>query len=425
LLAALAAALSLDAGISPASAQSAESAAAPSAETEPPALNEASYVIPDVSDNVLKSADVVDSHDRYSLKFGAAILPLDYTTFTQNAASKEQVGVQDDTVEVRSFRLSAYGFFEIWRRWNYLVSYEYKGFDRDPGEPNWAATDVKLATTFTGVGTLSFGKIKEPFVYEMVGDSANLPQSERLLNPFFKSRNVGIQLTNTVFDQRGTWTVGAYDNWMTTGSTFKDAGKEVAARFTALPLWAQDGAEYLHLGLGVRYVGADSGQLRFKGNPASNVTSPYVDTGTMLGDHAWNTSLEALWDYGPYSVLAEYASSSVSSASSGNPKFNGYYAVASWVVTGEHRPYDRKAAYARRVQPAHSWGAWEVMVRYGRVSLDDAAVEGGTMKGWWTGVNWWATGRWKFSVSAGDVNLDRYGIRGNTIEVLSRVQWIY
>jgi hypothetical protein len=29
----------------------------------------------------------------------------------------------------------------------------------------------------------------------MVGDAANLPQSERLLSPFFKSRNVGIQVS--------------------------------------------------------------------------------------------------------------------------------------------------------------------------------------------------------------------------------------
>ena len=406
-----------------ATAQSVESVLPPGSEAL--ALDASHFVVPDIPDVGLKALNIVDPHDSYAIKFGAAVLPADFTSFTQNAASTEQVGVQDDKYEVRSMRLNAYGYFEFMRRWNYLFSYEYKGFDRTPSEANWAPSDIRLTTAFEHVGTLSFGKIKEPFVYEMVGDSPNLPQSERLMSPFFKSRNVGMMLTNTMLNQRATWAIGAYDNWLTTSSQLRDAGKDVAARLTALPVWEDDGANYLHLGVSVRYVGADSDVLRFTGKPASNVASNYVDTGKMIGNHAWNTGLEAMWDVGPYSILAEYDTSSVSSAASGDPHFSGYYVTASWVLTGEHRPYDRKAAYARRVQPQGRWGAWEVMARYGRVDLDNAQVHGGTMRGWWTAVNWWATRRWKFSISAGDVDLDRFGITGNTKEILSRVQWIY
>ena len=45
------------------------------------------------------------------------------------------------------------------------------------------------------------GKIKEPFVYEMVGDAANLPHVERLLSPFFVNRNIGFRLNRTAFDR--------------------------------------------------------------------------------------------------------------------------------------------------------------------------------------------------------------------------------
>ena len=201
----------------------------------------------------------------------------------------------------------------------------------------------------------------------MVGDSANLPQSERLLSPFFKSRNIGVMFSNTMLDQRGTWAIGAYDNWLTTSSQFSEAGKDVAARVTLLPLWEEEGAQYLHLGASLRYVGADSDVLRFSGKPASNVTSNYVDTGSMSGNHAWNTGLEALWNVGPYSVLAEYVTSSVSSAASGNPNFKGYYVVASWIITGEHRPYDQKAAYHGGTA-AGSMGCVGDLARYGRAT---------------------------------------------------------
>lgn len=65
----------------------------------------------------------------------------------------------------------------------YLVAGEYKGFDGAP-DRNWDMTDVSLTFPLRGPGTtLTVGKTKQTHVYEMVGDAANLPQQERVLNP--------------------------------------------------------------------------------------------------------------------------------------------------------------------------------------------------------------------------------------------------
>jgi phosphate-selective porin len=384
------------------------------------------YALPDADDQDLaKSMQIADPANRYSVKFGLALLPADYTTFSQDDDSKAQVGNQRDEFEARSLRLMARGYIDLFRRWNYMFSYEYKGFANNPGDPDWAATDLSLSTEIADLGKLTFGKFKEPYAYEMVGDSANLPQPERLLSPFFTSRNIGVQWSNTVFDQRGTWAVGWYNDWWTTGDSFGQSGNDFAARVTALPTWSEDGDRYLHVAASVRYYGADNDKLRFRGQPASHVSDYYVDTGNIAGDHAWNTGLEALWSVDGFSLLGEYVTSSVSSSSTGNPHFDGYYLTAAYVLTGEHRPYDRKAGYSRRVLPQGRWGAWEVMARYGAVDLDDKSVQGGTMDGWWAGVNWWATRRWKASITYGDIDLDRNGVTGNTKTWLSRIQWIY
>jgi phosphate-selective porin OprO/OprP len=66
-----------------------------------------------------------------------------------------------------------------------------------------------------------------------------------------------------------------------------------------------------------------------------------------------------------------------------------------------------------------------VIARYGRVDLDDAEVRGGRMTGWWAGVNWWATRRWKASLGYGDIDLERSGLEGNTKTLLTRLQWVY
>jgi phosphate-selective porin len=378
-----------------------------------------------VPDATLAGAKIEDAHDRFSVKFGFVVMPMDYTSFDQDADSKQQVGNQEDEWEARSLRLSARGHFELFRTWNYMISYEYKGFDQT-SESDWNTTDLRVSTVLgPKLGTLTIGKIKEPFAYEMVGDAANLPHHERLLSPFFRSRNDGVSLGNTVLDQRATWTVGWYNDWLTQGTSWSDSGNDFAGRLTALPVWSGDGASYVHVGLSTRYYGAVDDQLRYKGKPASNVATEYVDTGKVAGDHAWHTGLEALWSHGGYSLLAEYVRADLSTRDGSDPTLDGWYVTGSWVLTGEHRPYDRKAGYARRVLPQGRWGAVELIARYGKVDLDDGTVRGGTMDGWWTGVNWWANNRWKASIGYGNIDLDRFGIEGNTKTLLTRLQWIY
>ncbi|MEY2852880.1 MAG: hypothetical protein RL030_12 [Pseudomonadota bacterium] len=381
------------------------------------------YFVPDFSQDVYKSTSHVDELDRFSIKLGLVAL-VDYTDFSQDNASIQQVGVQDDAWQARSIRFMARGHFEMWRKWNYVVSYEYKGFDKN-SDANWSSTDITLATDIAHLGTLTIGKMKEPFVYEMVGDAANLPHTERLMSPFFVSRNTGIRLSNTMFEQRGTWTVGVYNNWLSTDTSFNDAGLDVAARVTALPIWFDDFSEYLHVGASVRYYSGANGVLRFKGKPASNVAANYVDTGNLDGSHAWNMGLEALYARKGWSLLGEYVRSETSLRAQPDASLEGWYLTGSWVMTREARPYDRKVGYARRVQPTGHWGAFEFIGRVGRVDLDDANVRGGTMDGWWAGVNWWATRRWKASVTYGNVDLERGGYDGNTKAWLYRLQWIY
>ena len=46
------------------------------------------------------------------------------------------------------------------------------------------------------------------------------------------------------------------------------------------------------------------------------------------------------------------------------------------------------------------------------------------MNGWWTGVNWWANNRWQASIGYGNIDLDRFGVTGNTKIVLTCLHWI-
>jgi hypothetical protein len=157
------------------------------------------------------------------------------------------------------------------------------------------------------IGDLALGKEKQTFIYEMVGDAANLPRAERLLSPFFRSRDVGIRLMNSVLNGRATWAVGWFNDWWVRGNSFEDNGQQFTARLTGLPVWRDDSKRYLHLALSGRYNGARNDTLRFVGAPESNVSANYLDTGPIEANHAWLLGLEAMYADGPFSVLAEYS----------------------------------------------------------------------------------------------------------------------
>jgi len=381
------------------------------------------YAVPDVPHSFLDQFRVREHW--MTLKVGLVTLA-DYTAFSQNQTSISQVGVQENKLEARAARLMLHGTLGQHYKAGYLVAGEYKGFESEP-EDLWSITDVSLTFPLGGPATkLTVGKTKETFNYEMVGDSGSLPQQERVLSPFFVSRNVGAKIIRVLgADQRMTMAAGVYNDWLVTGDALDTSGTDVTARVTGLAWDQHEGTSFLHLGAALRYAGADNNTMRYKGRPETNVSDNYVDTGNLPGDHAWHLGLELLWNEGPFSVLAEYNRAAVNSPAQGDPVFSGYYITGSWVLTGETRPYDRTTGYARRVMPKGRWGAPELVARFSHVDLNDGVVQGGSFDKTYLGINWWATRKWKAGFGWGRTWLDRFGTTGVTDSYQTRLQWIY
>ncbi len=393
------------------------------AEQPAPAIPALAFIVPDLPD----SAGTYTSHDgrAFSARFAMVAL-VDYNWFVQDDASKEQVGEQKDQWDVRTWRLMARGQMKFAHPIDYFVSVEIKGRDHVQGDDDskWGFTDFEVSTLLGPLGQLRVGKIKEPFVYEMVGDAANLQQQERALSPFFASRGIGVRLGRPFLEDRMSWSIGWYNDWWIADQSFEKSGNNFGGRLTALPYWVDSG-HYLHVGVAGRYVGADEGTLRFRGRPESNITEYYVDSGSFDGDRARELGFEGVWGRGPFMLSSEYARAWVTAPGSQNPRFWGAYVVASYVLTGEHRPYDQSVAYARRVMPSSKWGAWELVGRYSHADLDDQSIDGGIFSRATVGLNWWATRRWKFGFDYGLIDHDRLGLSGRTDAFHWRFQWIY
>ncbi len=260
-------------------------------------------------------------------------------------------------------------------------------------------------------------------IIDMVGDAANLPHQERLLNPFFVSRNNGIQYRQFLLNNRMTISGGWYNKWPFNGRSFAESPNTFTARITGLPKWEKNGKQFMHTGIAVRYAEADNNTLRLKGKNESNVSTNYVDTKNFEGTHQWNLGIEQLWSLENFSVLMEYVHN-WSKATTGTEQFRGYYITSSYIISGEQRPYDMKAAYARRVKPDNKSGAWEVWFRIGRVNLDSRNIKGGINSRGTLGLNWWASQSWKLGFNYGISNLLKDESIGITNSFQWRIQWI-
>lgn len=360
----------------------------------------------------------------FTTKLGFAPI-LDYNANFQDDDSKNQVGPQESRFDIRSARVMLSGKINFKNPWKYLISVEYKGFDRNEDDPKFGITDFKFVVPLSANSDVTFGKVKETFVYEMVGDAANLPHFERLLNPFFNSRNIGVIYHHFFMNNRLTASGGVYKDWFSSDKSFSKSNTTFTARVTGLPKWQNDGKQFMHMGIGVRYVDAQDEIIQLKGKNESNISSNYVDTGALNASHQFNLSIEQLWSLDNFSVLMEYVHNWTATTDFGTEQFSGYYVTGSYVLSGEQRPYDQRAAYARRIKPTGNSGAWEVFARVGQNDLETKNVHGGINHRYDLGLNWWATQYWKAGMIYGISNLERDNVTGITNSIQFRVQWIY
>jgi phosphate-selective porin OprO/OprP len=150
----------------------------------------------------------------------------------------------------------------------------------------------------------------------------------------------------------------------------------------------------MHLGASYMKLSSDS-DAQFRAHPESHVTDiRLVDTGVWEAvDHGSALGLEAAGSAGPAVVRSEFYRASWKRDSK-DLHFKGWYAEATWFMTGEKANY-RDGKFIR---PAilGDRGAWELAARYSSIDLNDEDVRGGTQKNLSFGVNWYSRIHWRF-----------------------------
>ncbi len=222
------------------------------------------------------------------------------------------------------------------------------------------------------------------------------------------------------------------------------AGKQIIGRIAyRLPFGEFDGVQLggnaSHI-LSVAENAAENGartiilqdfpETRIDGNRLVSTGPVRASGGSLLG-------MESAVNFGNIYASGEYYRFEVERdmqcagcAGLGDPNFSGWYVAASWVLTGERRPYQAVSnsnTFATFGNPEvesdfslkdRHWGVWELAVRYSDLDLNwhagtprTACADAGCIRGgkeiiWTFGLNWYLTNtiRTQFNYMAVDVD---------------------
>ena len=339
----------------------------------------------------------------FCANFGGRV-EVDWLWATGDEAVENTVGPLEDGIFFRRARLHGAG--TLYNTIDYYAEFEFAPVDNIVFQDVW----IQLRDV-PWLGHIRAGHLKVPFGLENETSACHLTFLERsaVHDGFQQEYDPGIMFWNTVMedDVRFAAAFLRFDP-RESGQAFGDGEYSFAARLSAAGWHNDDDTFLIHLGASYRLNedGFDpttglSG-FQFRARPAIRNTPRFVDTQFIAADQADFVGLEAATVLGPLSIQGEYVRTFVQNAVVGgvanDVTADGFYVMASYFLTGEHRPYSRSNGGFGRIEPRRNlsphdgWGmflsgAWEAKARYSRVDL--SRFDGGQLESITLGVNWY------------------------------------
>lgn len=331
--------------------------------------------------SILRGLELTWDNNDFYLKVGGRIyMDLAFYNEDQNDLGNNGLGLRSIQVDMSG---------KLNKNWAYHL--KWGGFTSG-GKLN--TSDVFLKDAFIrylGFDNVIFtiGQHTEPFSLEQQTSSLNITFMERALpNAFSPGHTVGLSAA-----------FGGV-NWFASGgffseqiSNFKDQG-DLGYGLTGYLSTTALRNDYglIHLGGSFSYrFGNNDNDVFFRYRPESGLTDVrYVNTGAIAQTNTIGRfGFDVVGIFGPWSFQSEYIHTRIDrNTGYADVDFDGWYAFLSWFVTGESRNYHENGVFGSTT-PIHSYGAWEIALRYSNINLNDADIHGGEEHDITLGVNWY------------------------------------
>lgn len=325
---------------------------------------------------------------------------------------------------LRRARLRVEG--DIYNQFDYIVEYDFANANNENdglqppsfGNLTGAPAPANIWMQVRDVpwfGNVRLGNIVKPIGMTNNTSQTFLPFLERADNmdafygPFDGGFALGLAARNHTDNERVTWQYGIYRpsiNVFGVGINKFEWG----GRFTALPVYADDGRVLVHVGMGTLNGEIVQNELRVRARPLLRNGPGYanpilIDTGDVGGSRQYTIAPEFAAVLGSWTFQAEWTGQFLTRATptggsnNGTVLFHGGYTEVLYFLTGEYQSYSREDGAFGRVVPRRNLqmkrgegisgcGAWQLGARFSYLDLNDKAIRGGVVYDWTIGLNW-------------------------------------
>lgn len=319
---------------------------------------------------------------RFEGKLGGRI-HLDSNIFIEDEDDADGIGDQTTDLFFRRARLTlegkAYG-------WTYKFENDFSAQDEGEGS---GFRELWIGTRL-GPANLRFGQAKPYRTMEELTSSNEISFMER---PFASASSVfGSRqyLTGIFVDGAGSnwgWGLSGYNLRNGADSEDETDGMGTSGRLYWAPMMSE--SKLLHLGASAsldnptngKSVAASGARYAGRSGPSGSLGASTVDEQTSVG-------FELAGKAGPIYGQSEYVMATFAQDAASDIDVNTWYVQASWMITGESRPYDIKKGVFKSPKPNKPSGAWEAKLRYDYIDNDGVETEREITQAI-AGVNWY------------------------------------
>jgi phosphate-selective porin OprO/OprP len=359
-----------------------------------------------------------------TLKLGGGFL-YEYAGYIQDDVSKEQIDMEP-AFKLRDFRVTMSGKVKVdgFITWKLGIMY-------DGPTSSWFMRETGI---MVGVPELSghifVGRTKEGFsLNKVMNGYAGWTMERQMAIDVIPILADGVKWMGFLPKQGLMWNVGMFADWLSKNQSFSTYSWQFALRIGWLPLYSESNNTVLHLGVSYRYGEPEDGQIRVRSRPEANPAPYFIDTDKFPTHHSNQLGGEIYFTSGAWMFGTEYFLHQFSSPQTDNPLFRGGDVVASYIVTGESRPYSTVSGIYGFVPVNKSvfdggLGAWEVLLRYSTLDLNGGTLNGGKFSRITPMINWYLSKNVRFEIAYGYGVLNRFNLEGVTQFFQSRIQFV-
>lgn len=385
---------------------------------------------------VFKPKDSVPSNYKYArwnefdgplttLRIGGGML-YDFTAYAQDENSKKQVDKLEPEIRLRDLRVTLSGKFKFKRDLSWKAGIMYDG-----NKDSWYVRETGVMIGLPEIsGSIFVGRTKEGYSQSKVMVGYAIWNQERSMSidviPILAD---GIKYLGYFPKQKIMVNLGVFTDWVSRSQSFSTYKFQTVTRIAWLPGYKDETSPLLHIGFNYRYGETKDGELQLRSKPEDTNSPYFVETEKLKAGSSNSYGAELYYRNGAFMAGTEIHAHQLSSAENANPLFLGGEAFLVYNFSGETRPYYSKLGCFGFLKVKKSVfkggsGAWEGILRFSSLDLNDANVYGGKVWRFTPAVNWYLSDNIRFTLTYGFAVLNRFELEGKTQFFQSRIMFM-